>query len=370
MTLHAITKYESTCNMLRLQLACAFLFSITIITHAVTPISVPEKQDSHNIMSSAPVAHGHITTIVTPAAAAPETGSLSDFSALVAGAVADLQQKAEEAKKELAPEIAQLKEKEQEAAQAFRAVQTEAALKLQPELDKFNVQQEQLRSEAAKAASILGQEFNKVKPVIGRQFRKVKKSLKPLVAQLKASAADISQQISQSAADAGQKLQKQMPGGLQQAVAAAEKALKEDVLADLEKIKPAVESVKEEIQKNAEFLKQWQQPQNLPQAESSEQKLVQPWDAVEAEVRADVERMGKMFSEHVQRLQTVRACLCFVCVSVCVHVLVSPSLFRLHVSSFSLALASNLRSKATRALSSSVAFQPIPTPSPCCRRSS
>jgi hypothetical protein len=288
--------------MLRLQLACAFLFTIIIVTHAVTPIPHPDNKNHHKIISSAPAAQGHITTTLAPAEVAPEAGTLSDFNALVAGAVADLQQKAEETKREFAPEIEQLKEKEQAAAQALHAAEAQAALKLRPELDKFSAQQEQLRSEAAKAASILGQEFKKVEPVIGAEFQKVEQSLQPLVAQLHGSAVDVSQQIAKGASDASHKLQKQMPEQMQQAkqvVAAAEKALKEDLLADFEKMKPIAESVGEEIQKNAAFLKQWHKDE--------ESRHVQPWDAVEAEVRADMERMGKLFSDHVQRLQQVHS---------------------------------------------------------------
>lgn len=307
---HTNTKDIPTCNMLRLQLACALIFTLTLSAHAITPIHpLPENKDSHKITSSAPVAQGHITTPFNPAATVPETGSLSDFSSLVADAVSALQQKAEEAKTEFAPEIEKLKEKEQAAAEALHAAQAQAALKLKPELDMIHEQQDKLRSEASAAASILGREFKKVEPVIHRELHKVEDSVQPFASQLHGSVSDIARRISKSASDAHDKLQEQMPGRMQhagQAIAAAEKALKEDLIADLAKLKPAAQSVQDEIQKKEEAFKGWFDSQKQLH-QNVQQPQMHPWDAVEAEVRSDVERMGRMFSDQLQHLQQARS---------------------------------------------------------------
>jgi chemotaxis protein histidine kinase CheA len=303
--------------MLRPQLACTILFILAVASHAITPIHpLPEKSDAGKIEIAKHQIPGHITSIPAPVAVvAAEPSTLSPFDSFFADTIAAMQQKAEAAKIKFAPEIEKLKEKGQVAKQELQALQAQAALKFQPELDKLSAEESKLR--AAAAAEVekrmptqqqldeLRQKADAAASAIGREFNSMKVSVNPYVAQMKESVSKVARDISKSPEDASNVPSKQIPDRIESAeksVAVAEQALQEDLKAEFDKLKPVAASIGKEIEANKESFADFLHKQQ--EHFENDHNEIKPWDAVESEVRSDMENIGRLFSDRLQSAQS------------------------------------------------------------------
>jgi len=291
--------------MLRLQLAFALLFTLTL-THAITPIP-PSSQDSASgsIIVAEPKFQGRITTPVVSAAALsstlnpPKPGALADLQTHVNDAISALKDKAASAKKQYAPEIKALQEKEAAAEKALQSAQAQVALKLQPQLDKVQSEMNKVHSEMQPQLDQLRAGAAAAAAAVERKVADAKASLQPSVVQLQQAVSKAEDDISKRAAEAGQHLPDEMQQA-KQSIEAAEQSLANDLKPVIDGLQARILPVDEGLQEGVKSAGEWFEQQR---------QQMQPWDAVEAEVRSDAERMSHMFADQLQQLQQASASL-------------------------------------------------------------